>query len=109
MIGAWSGLLATLVDCGRWTDPELWQAVRLLGYRPEPEHMRDCAPAWYFRFLNHHAHKAPDAEAGSFLMQDEHLPNLDPCELHEERNPDRERCRVRLRELVAEELERLKQ
>ena len=108
MIGAWSTLLTTLVDCGRWNEPELWQAVRLLGYRPEPEHMRNCAPAWYFRFLNHHANTHPDEEARLFLMRYEHMPNLDPSEFYEERNPDRDKCRARLRELVAEELERLK-
>ena len=78
-----------LVDCAHWIDSDLWQAVRLVGYRPEPEHMRDSAPAWYFRFLNHHAHNAPDAEAYLLLLKEDHQPNLAPGEPSIEANNPR--------------------
>ena len=108
MVAEWSRLLAALVECRRWTDPELGQAIRLMGHRPEPEHMRESAAVWYLRFLNLFSRDVPDPDAEWLLFLDEYLPNLDEPRQKANRDPDRDRCRREIREVAAEEIERLR-
>ena len=97
LIAAWRRLLAALHDGGCWTGPECDEAIRLLGFHPGPETLRDCPEAWIIRLYDVMSHPVPSPDAIACYFDDRCLPDryldtYDPTSL-----PSRELSRRALR------------
>ncbi len=104
LIREWDDLLAALVDRGRWTGPERDQAIRLLGFRPDLDALKDHPAAWVTRFFALLCSDTTTGAAVETMFQAHHLPDLYRGDYSMDSLPERDDCRRGLREMVVGKL-----
>jgi hypothetical protein len=110
LIQRWEELDAVLATKGNWCEVDRYDAVRLLGFRPEPEFLRWHPDAWYVRMLNLACHPCPGSAAIPFLFDEERLPERFLAGYQEGRiPPPAEEARPVLRAMIADRLAELRQ
>jgi hypothetical protein len=110
MIGRWEELDLVLDTKGNWCEVDRYDAIRLLGHRPEPDYLRWNPEAWHVRMLNLACHPAPGEAAIPFLFQEAVLPERYLVAYNEGRiPPPAEEARPVLRAMIADQLAELRQ
>jgi hypothetical protein len=110
LIERWEALDLVLATKGNWCEVDRYDAVRLLGFRPEPEFLRWHPDAWYVRMLNLACHPCPGSAAIPFLFDEERLPERFLSGYQEGRiPPPAEEARPVLRAMIADRLAELRQ
>jgi hypothetical protein len=102
MRAQWGELLAVLDRGKTWVVSERDRAIRLLGVRPEPEHLRDNPLAflvYYYIFLSW---AKPSEDLLAWLTDAARMPDQLVRDLGRGNYPDRETSRKWLYELVAD-------
>jgi hypothetical protein len=108
LIACWERLEQSLNDQGYWDELERDEAMRLLGYRPEPETLRQNPEAWVMRLYNLCCRPTATDGAFDWLFHPSRLPDFYRNRYAPDFLPEVETCRAKLRETVAEELAALR-
>jgi hypothetical protein len=108
LIDCWERLERSLIDQGYWDELERDEAMRLLGYRPEPETLKQNPEAWVMRLFNLCCRPRASDDAFAWLFHPSRLPDFYRTRYKPDFVPDAETARARLRETVADELAALR-
>ncbi len=108
LIDQWERLLGALDARGRWTGPERDQAIRLQGFAPEGDTLKECPEAWVTRLFALLCHEKSNATALEWMFQAHHYPDLYRGDYRPDSLPEREDCLDGLRAMALEKLEPLR-
>ncbi len=108
LIDQWERLLGALDGRGRWAGPERDQAIRLQGFRPEGDALKECPEAWVTRLFALLCHETPGGPALEWLFQSHHYPDVYRGDYRPDSLPEREDCLDGLRAMALERLEPLR-
>ena len=104
MVGRWEELGRMLDDRGCWTDYERNEAVRMLGLRPEPHHVKGQPDAWLTRLYN----LLCQPERSKTAVEEMFAPGRMPAPLRASYRPDAlpdpDTCRRALRATVDDQV-----
>ncbi len=104
MIGRWEELGRMLDDRGYWTDYERNEAVRMLGLRPEPHHMKGQPGAWLTRLSNLLCRPEPSGTAVGAMFAPDRMPGPLRASYRLDALPDPDACRRSLDATVADQI-----
>jgi hypothetical protein len=106
LLQRWEKLEAKRAKDGLWCGADRDEVIRLCGFRPE--RLKECPEAFLIRLYNLLAQPHPNEKALEWLFRPERLPDAIGAMYNLEFLPERASCMESLREMVAEERERLR-
>ena len=104
LIETWERLTKALDERGWWTGPERDLAIRVQGFSPEGDKIKECPEAWVTRLFALLCHEDPGGVAVAWLFQSHRLPDLYRGDYRPDSLPFREEALESLRALAAERL-----
>jgi hypothetical protein len=108
LLSRWEVLDGTLQEQGHWTGPERDEAIRLLGFDPNPETLANCPEAWLTRLYNLLCRENATDSAIDWMLHPERMPEKFRGTYRAEWLPDSEDSLGHLRDLIAEQVAFLK-
>ncbi len=104
MIQRWEALDEVLATRGNWCEVDRNDAIRLLGYRPEGEHLRFHPDAWFYRMMNMACFPRPWTYLPVWLFAEAQMPERFIDTYSADQMPPAEEARPILRAMIADQL-----
>jgi hypothetical protein len=104
LLSRWEVLGGTLQERGHWTGPERDEAIRLLGFDPNPETLANCPEAWLTRLYNLLCRENPPDSAIDWMLHSKRMPEKFRGTYRADWLPDSEDSLGHLRDLIAEQV-----
>ncbi len=108
LISRWERLAAILEKHGTWNTSDCSEAIRLQGFRADDKQLKNSEVAWRTRFYNLLAFDHPDSQYFGWMVNPGTMPANLRSTYGRDSCPDRDDCRVALKEMVAEKLRHLR-
>jgi hypothetical protein len=108
LLGRWARLDEILEEKGHWCGPDRDEAIRLLGFHPEPDRLKDSEGAFMTRLYNLLCHPKPAERAIDWLCDPKHMPESLQSTYRADWLPEPANCLKQLREMTAGEFMRLR-
>ena len=104
LIARWTALLESFNKFRFWAPSERDEAIRLIGNRPETEHLKSQPDGYDLRYFNLYSMEHPSAEGIAWLLDPKRLPDTLARCYNARVRPDMEKCRAAIREVAEENL-----